>query len=252
MGAVGCGAVPAGSRRHAVNGGTPACRAGVGVFKGIKLAPTLEQSDDTESRGVGVHLPSSSSGPESLRSWLRRGGRPFRPNGRPFARPLTRRRPCGLASQASKAPALLAEITNTEAIMATLPTDLDAIAVRTWTDPVVEAHGFPGTSPYVELFWLPILAPSASWLLRRLSGIAEAFPDVARVPLDELARSLGLGAGTGRNYWWTGGIPPMTTGSAVTTRGVVQVGLGWSRLRGVRGRDRRHLPAPALRRPPVG
>ena len=78
--------------------------------------------------------------------------------------------------------------------------DLPAtITVTIWHDPVVDPIGYPAASGYVEAFWLPIIGPSATWALRRLTGMATACPDGARLPLTELALSLGLGAGTGRN-----------------------------------------------------
>ena len=79
-----------------------------------------------------------------------------------------------------------------------LPADLDTLAVRAWDDPVVTAHGYSATSGYVETFWLPFLGPSATWALRRLATLA-ATPGGVRIPTAELARSLGISAGTGRN-----------------------------------------------------
>lgn len=78
--------------------------------------------------------------------------------------------------------------------------DLPAtITVTIWHDPVVDPVGYPAASGYVEAFLLPIIGPSATWALRRLAGMATACPDGARIPLTELAISLGLGTGTGRN-----------------------------------------------------
>ncbi len=79
-----------------------------------------------------------------------------------------------------------------------LPANLDTLIVRAWSDPLVEAHGYPATSSYVETFWLPILGPSATWALRRLATLA-ATPGGVRIPTAELARSIGVSAGTGRN-----------------------------------------------------
>lgn len=63
---------------------------------------------------------------------------------------------------------------------------------------VVTAHGHPATSGYVETFWLPILGPSATLSLRRLSTLA-ATPGGVIISTGELARSLGLGGSTGRS-----------------------------------------------------
>lgn len=64
--------------------------------------------------------------------------------------------------------------------------------------PAVHRVGFPLDHPYVERCWAPILGPSSILLLRRMPDLWKQAPTVG-VPLDELARSLGLGAGTGRN-----------------------------------------------------
>jgi hypothetical protein len=51
----------------------------------------------------------------------------------------------------------------------------------------------------VELYWLGILGPSATWLLRRLSYGLEMHTDGFDLDLAETARSLGLGERMGRN-----------------------------------------------------
>ena len=67
------------------------------------------------------------------------------------------------------------------------------IQVTTWVDPVVDARGHPAGSPYVELFWLPVLGPSATFLLRRLSLYLDMFPEGLSMDLSELSCQLGLG-----------------------------------------------------------
>jgi hypothetical protein len=66
------------------------------------------------------------------------------------------------------------------------------IAIRPWNDPVVEAVGFDVRGPYVELFWLPILGPTATFLLRRLVSGLDTFPDGYELDLAETANALGL------------------------------------------------------------
>lgn len=73
------------------------------------------------------------------------------------------------------------------------------LVVRALIDPVVEAHGFPATSRYVETVWLGVLGPTATWAYRRLGSLAEVHPDGATVDLVDLALSLGLGEGLGKN-----------------------------------------------------
>ena len=75
----------------------------------------------------------------------------------------------------------------------------DPLMVVPLRDPVVEAVGHDPRSGYVESFWLPILGPSAVMAARHLSAQLEDSPEGVTVSLAELARQLGLGAGTGRN-----------------------------------------------------
>src|SRR3546814_17427683 len=60
--------------------------------------------------------------------------------------------------------------------MPAMPTfPMSTISVRPWPDPVIDQVGHDPRSPYVEQFWLGILGPTATWLLRRLvSGLAES------------------------------------------------------------------------------
>lgn len=51
----------------------------------------------------------------------------------------------------------------------------------------------------METYWLGILGPSTSWLLRRLVTGLEASPDGFELSLGETARSLGLGDRGGRH-----------------------------------------------------
>jgi hypothetical protein len=67
------------------------------------------------------------------------------------------------------------------------------VHVSTWHDPVVDARGYAVDSPYVELFWLPILGPSATLLLRRLGLYLDLKPTGLSVNLAELSAQLGLG-----------------------------------------------------------
>jgi hypothetical protein len=75
----------------------------------------------------------------------------------------------------------------------------DPLAVAAWRDPVVEQIGHAPRSIYVETYWLPILGPSATWAMRRLTAWLDAEPFGYELSLAEFGRELGLGAGTGRN-----------------------------------------------------
>ncbi len=74
---------------------------------------------------------------------------------------------------------------------------LATIVVLPWHDPIVEPLGFDAHSDYVELFWLPILGPTASWALRRLAAGFEAYPEGYELDLEETAAALGLSLAQG-------------------------------------------------------
>lgn len=80
-------------------------------------------------------------------------------------------------------------------LLSTLPPP--TLAVRPWPDPVIDQVGHDPRSPYVEQFWLGVLGPTATWLLRRLAGGLEASPAGFELDLAATAAELGLGAHTG-------------------------------------------------------
>ncbi len=67
-----------------------------------------------------------------------------------------------------------------------------SLIIVPWHDPVVEAVGYEARSPYVEMFWLGILGPTSTWLLRRLVTGLDAYPDGYELDLAETAEALGL------------------------------------------------------------
>jgi hypothetical protein len=75
----------------------------------------------------------------------------------------------------------------------TLPKDKRSIRVVAWPDPVVDQVGYDPRTMYVERFWLGILGPSATWLLRHLANRLDAAPAGYDLDLAECALSLGLG-----------------------------------------------------------
>lgn len=72
------------------------------------------------------------------------------------------------------------------------------ITVHPWPDELIDALGHDPRSAYVERFWLGVLGPSAIWLLRRLATGLDESPAGFDLPLEDTARSLGIG-GTGRS-----------------------------------------------------
>jgi hypothetical protein len=75
----------------------------------------------------------------------------------------------------------------------------DSVHIRPWLDEVIDALGFDPRSPYVETYWLGILGPSTTWLLRRLVAGLEDQPEGFDLSLAETARQLGLSDRGGRN-----------------------------------------------------
>jgi hypothetical protein len=75
----------------------------------------------------------------------------------------------------------------------------DVLAVRPWPDEVIDTLGHDPRSAYVERFWLGVLGPSTTWLLRRLATELEASPAGFELDLAAAARALGLGHTGGRN-----------------------------------------------------
>jgi len=71
--------------------------------------------------------------------------------------------------------------------------------VRPWPDEVVDHLGYDPRSTYVEDYWLGILGPSTTWLLRRMAAGFDYSPDGFDLDLEETARSLGLGDRSGRH-----------------------------------------------------
>lgn len=73
-----------------------------------------------------------------------------------------------------------------------------ALDVAPWIDPEVEAIGHDPRSSYVELYWLGILGPSSTFLIRRLGAGLVHSPDGFRIPIADTAQGMGLGAPVGR------------------------------------------------------
>ena len=73
----------------------------------------------------------------------------------------------------------------------TLP---DRFGVMPWLDPEQDDAGHDPRSAYVETFWLPILGPSTTLLLRRLADEFDAEPTGFEIDVATLSREIGLGS----------------------------------------------------------
>jgi hypothetical protein len=80
--------------------------------------------------------------------------------------------------------------------MAITPMDIPVtdhlLMVVPWLDPVVDSVGYDVRSQYVELFWLNVLGPTATWILRRLVLGFDRYPLGYELDLEETASALGL------------------------------------------------------------
>jgi hypothetical protein len=75
----------------------------------------------------------------------------------------------------------------------------DTLSIRPWADPVIDTVGLDPRSEYVERFWLSILGPSTTWLLRRIATGLEEQPMGFELPVSATAEELGVGHKGGRN-----------------------------------------------------
>ncbi|MGO8876350.1 MAG: hypothetical protein ACLQNG_11385 [Acidimicrobiales bacterium] len=73
------------------------------------------------------------------------------------------------------------------------------LRIEAWLDPVVDEVGHDPRSAYVETYWLPVLGPSTTWLLRRFATHLDDVPGGLELDQEDLARALGLGERSGPN-----------------------------------------------------
>jgi hypothetical protein len=88
--------------------------------------------------------------------------------------------------------------TDSFAIAAELEALPPTLVIRPWIDPVVDTIGHDARSVYAEVFYLPVIGPTALWLIRRLVSGLEHYPDGYELDLGETARALGLGFTSGK------------------------------------------------------
>jgi hypothetical protein len=71
--------------------------------------------------------------------------------------------------------------------------------VTSWDDKLAEERGYPADSGFVEIFWLPLLGPSATCLFRRLNLYLETSRGGMTMEMNDLGRELGLGTADSRH-----------------------------------------------------
>ena len=93
----------------------------------------------------------------------------------------------------------------------------DPLEIVPLEDPVIDAVGFDPRSPYVEVFWLPVIGPSATWAARAMVRTLGRSPNGVRVPVGPFAAQLGLGGGVGRHS------PVIRTFGRLVTFGLAEI-----------------------------
>lgn len=74
-----------------------------------------------------------------------------------------------------------------------------SLRIVPWVDPIVDEKGFNVNDPYIEMFWLPVLGPTATWLYRRMVSGTLGQPEGFTVDMSELARGIGVAYTPGRH-----------------------------------------------------
>ncbi|NLV55081.1 MAG: hypothetical protein GXY13_05670 [Acidimicrobiales bacterium] len=83
--------------------------------------------------------------------------------------------------------------------MTALDLTTPTLTIEPWTDPVVDSLGHAPRSTYVERFWLPVLGPSTTWLVRLIDARIEAAGGPIELDLTATSAAMGLGRGKGRH-----------------------------------------------------
>src|SRR4051795_11441772 len=79
---------------------------------------------------------------------------------------------------------------STSVLLETEPSPASTLSIRPWPDGVIDALGHDPRSQYVERFWLGILGPSTTWLLRRFAAGLEDEPAGYDLQLADTAQAL--------------------------------------------------------------
>jgi len=72
------------------------------------------------------------------------------------------------------------------------PDDAATATIRPWVDPVVDERGHDPRSAYVERYWLGVIGPTATWIMRRFADEFDHAPDGFVIDLAHTATSMGL------------------------------------------------------------
>ncbi len=117
------------------------------------------------------------------------------------------------------------------------------LRVVTWRDPLVDATGFDPRSAYVETFWLGVLGPSATLLIRQMATRLEREPDGFDLDVELTAASLGLGPARARQSPFRRTVARCVRFGAARRQGPAELAFR-RRIAPVPQRHLQRLPAP--------
>lgn len=66
------------------------------------------------------------------------------------------------------------------------------VTIHPWVDPLVDARGHDPRSIYVERYWLSVIGPTATWIMRRFADLFDEHPDGFVLDLAHTAHTMGL------------------------------------------------------------
>lgn len=66
------------------------------------------------------------------------------------------------------------------------------VVVRPWADPIVDERGHDPRGSYVERYWLGVIGPTATWIVRRFADEFDRCPDGFSIDLEHTAATMGL------------------------------------------------------------
>jgi hypothetical protein len=71
--------------------------------------------------------------------------------------------------------------------------------ITPWADEILDRRGHDPCGPYVETFWLGVIGPSATWVMRRFTAELNARPEGCRIDLALVAATMGLSSVKGHS-----------------------------------------------------
>jgi hypothetical protein len=80
-----------------------------------------------------------------------------------------------------------------------IPAPATTLTIHPWPDTVIDSVGLDPRSDYVERYWLGIIGPSTTWLLRHLVEGLERQPAGFELDMAETAARIGIGFQGGRH-----------------------------------------------------